>query len=84
MIPPQPDDWPSPSRIDILFALASAVESRTVTHRRLRQFLELPRGAKISETLLIQHMTWEEYVIIMTSYAERACAPGIGRLQADA
>jgi hypothetical protein len=84
MIPPQPDDWPSPNRIDILFALASAVESRTTTHRRLRQFLELPRGAKVTESLLLECMSWTEYVIIMAGYAEQVCALGVGRMDADA
>jgi hypothetical protein len=82
-IPDPPPDWPSPNRIDIFFALASAVEGRAQTHRRLRQFLELPSHTKLTESLLCTRMTWEEYYELMVAYCERACAPGTGRMDAD-
>jgi hypothetical protein len=70
-IPDPPSDWPSPGRIVILFAAASGVETVTETNRRLRQFLELPSDVRITETLLMEQMSWPEYWVIITSYAAR-------------
>ena len=68
-IPSPPPDWPSPERIRILLAAASGVESRTYTHRRLRQFLELPADVRITEHLLLEKMSWAEYWTIISDYA---------------
>jgi hypothetical protein len=80
-IPDPPPDWPSPAKIAMLFAVASATENLTQAHRRLRQFLELPGHVRITENVLLETISWEEYFELMVAYCERACAQG--RMNAD-
>jgi hypothetical protein len=83
-IPDPPHDWPSPARMDILLAVASAVENRTLTNRRLRQFLELPARTPITENVLMETLTWESYFELIVMYSERLTQGArTGRMDAD-
>jgi hypothetical protein len=63
--------------------VASATETVTQTNRRLRQFLELPTHVRITENLLLETLSWEEYWVIVKSYAARLTGVRTGRMDAD-